>query len=368
MATVSDSPDLELARAAAAGDGAAWNDLVARFGDTILGASMGWCEGGCRIPRGDYDCILRTIRAERPEPGETPDGCREGLLLYRHACTELKQRLGGFDGTTSLEAFVLAALAEIRRDYLVTHRGRLGVPGALADASPLARDVYRSSCRVASRSDVAGQLGVDEAAVRAAEDEVARAMASAGLPWWGLEPMAASAPTFEGPVWVHRGVQVGGDAPEPVRKGDTWLRRALSQPDWLMGLVVGGVTSALCLLVVIPHEDYSKSVREPGDQLLARANSPLEPPLATKLANARASLASGRVDAALLDLNAILALRGDNQEARWLLATTYDRLGDQARAAKHYKLFLDVAGKTRDATDSRMQHAEARLGHYSELP
>ena len=134
-----DLTDLELARAAAQDNPVAWNALIGRFGDLILATSMGWCEGGCRIPRGDYDCILRTIRAQRPEPADAPAGCREGLALYRYACTELKPRLAAYAGTESLDAFLLAALAEIRQAYLSDGLGRLTLPPALAQTSALAR-------------------------------------------------------------------------------------------------------------------------------------------------------------------------------------------------------------------------------------
>lgn len=359
--------DLELARAAAGGDGVAWNEVVARYGDRILAASMTWCEGGCRIPRGDYDCILRTIRAQRPEPGETPEGCREGIALYRHATEQLKARLGEFDETSSLDAFVLATLAEVREAYMHDERGRLTMPTALGPASPLARDVFKLSCREASRAEVARRLGVDEGEVRGAESEIRGAFASAGLTWWGLQPQDAAAPEVA-PAWVHRAVMAGGDAPEPARPNDSIARKALSQPGWLAGVVIGAAISALCLLVVIPREQYAKSVREPADVLLADASKPLPAPLDVRLEGARTNLRAGRVDAAVQDLNALLALRPDNQEARWLLAQTYDQLGDRANAARHYKLFLDLDGRLRAATDDRVKRAQARLGRFEEIP
>lgn len=363
-----DATDLELARSAAGGDDAAWNEFHGRFGDMILGASMGWCEGGCRIPRGDYDCILRTIRAAKPEPADAPDSCREGLALYQHACRRLRPQLASFDGSTSLEAFVLATLAGIQADYLASQHGRLTLPAALEPVSERAKDLYRLACRVESRLEVARRLGIDAGELEAAEREVAGALHGAGLGWWGLEPPLAPAAPLPGPAWVHRGVIAEGDSPEPVRRGDTFWRKVFSQPDWLTGLFLGGVVSVLCLLVVIPRQEYAKSVREPGDELIARADRSLEPPLAAKLQHARQSLAKGKVDAALLDLNAVLAVRGDDQEARWLLATTYDRLGDQARAAQHYKLFLDVDTRLRAPEDDRVQRARAKLGAWSELP
>ncbi|MDB5095624.1 MAG: Sigma-70, region 4 [Cyanobacteria bacterium RYN_339] len=363
-----DPTDLELARSAAGGDDAAWNEFLGRFGDLILGASMGWCEAGCRIPRGDYDCILRTIRASKPEPAEAPDGCREGIKLYQHACLRLRPRLAEYDGTSSLQAFVLATLAAIQADYVEAERGRLTLPPALEAASPRAQDLYRLACRVESRLEVARRLGVGEDELVAAEREVAAALKGAGLAWWGLEPQLEAVEPLPGPSWVHRGVLVEGDSPEPIRKNDTIWRKVFSQPDWLAGLAVGAVTAALCLLVVIPRQEYAKSVREPADELIARSERALEPPLEAKLQHARQALSKGKVDTALLDLNGVLAVRGDDQEARWLLATTYDRLGDQGRAAQHYKLFLDVDGKLRTSEDARVKRAREKLGSWSELP
>jgi hypothetical protein len=365
---VSEPTDLELARAAAQDD-AAWNALVARFGDLILAHTMITCETNCRIPRTDYDCILRTITAQRPEPAESPEGCREGLSLYRFACTELRQRLTDFTGTTTLEEFILAALAQSRATYLTKERGRLNLPTALEGAPLLVQDVFRLACRTPYRADVALQLNTTPEAVSEAERDIAQRFAAANLGWRGLEPAQVPAKVAEAPGWVHRGVLVGNDSPEPVRKGDTWARRALwSQPDWLVGLVVGAVTTAMCLLVVIPRQEYVKSVREPADVLLAGADRPLAPPLAAKLADARTALGRGQVDTAVQDLTQVLAVRGDDQEARWLLATTYDRLGDQPRAAKHYKLFLDVDQRTRAASDDRVARAQTRLGHWAEMP
>jgi hypothetical protein len=365
---MSEPNDLELARAAAQDDPAAWNDLVARFGDLILATTMTWCEGGCRIPRADYDCILRTIRALRPEPAESPEACREGLANYRYACTELRPRLAAFDGSISLEAFICAALAEIHELYLTKERGRLTLPAALDSASHLAKDVYRLACRTATRAEVSRQLDLGEAVIADAEREIAAALNVANLAWWGLLPPLVADGVAAAPGWVHRGVMVGSDSPEPTRAGDTWWRRVWSQPDWLVGLFVGAVTTALCLLVVIPRQEYVKSVREPADVLLAGADLPLAPPLAAKVTDAREALGRGQVDKAVLNLTEVLAVRGDDQEARWLLATTYDRLGDQPRAAKHYKLFLDVDQRTRTASNDRVSRAQTRLGQWSELP
>jgi hypothetical protein len=290
------------------------------------------------------------------------------LALYQHACRRLRPQLASFDGTTSLEAFVLATLATIQAEYLASAHGRLTLPSAIEPLSERAKDVYRLACRVESRMEVARRLDVTDAELEAAEREVAGALKTAGLSWWGLMPELATEPPLPGPAWVHRGVVAEGDSPEPVRKGDNFWRKVFSQPDWLTGLVLGGLVSVLCLLVVIPRQEYAKSVREPSDELIARADRALEPPLAAKLQHARQALAKGKVDTALLDLNAILAVRGDDQEARWLLATTYDRLGDQARAAQHYKLFLDVDARLRAPEDGRVQRARAKLGSWSELP
>ena len=77
------SADLQLAQAVAQGDTRAWNTFIQRYGDLVMSAVVSWCEENCRVPRSQYDSILRTIRAGKPEPAEDPDINKEGIALYK---------------------------------------------------------------------------------------------------------------------------------------------------------------------------------------------------------------------------------------------------------------------------------------------
>ncbi len=156
--------------------------------------------------------------------------------------------------------------------------------------------------------------------------------------------------------------------PEPDVATVGLKAKLLSQPDWLAGLAIGGVISALLLIVVLPRQEYARPVKTPEDRALAEAGLPLAPELAARLAAARGQLASGQIDAALQGLNAVLAGRPENQEARWLLANTFDRLGDQAKAAQHYKVFLDVHDRARAVEDDRANRARERLRVWEGMP
>ena len=423
--------DLELARAVHAGDAQAWNTFVSRHGALVLAATMGWCEAGCRVPRSQYGCVLRAIRGEQPEPAEERDHCREGLRVYEWASASLRARLGEYQGLASLTGWLRVALRDLRHDYLDAERGRLDVPAALAEASPLARDVWRLGCREADRRVVAARLGLDDEALGEAEREVRERLAAHGLAWQPVAPCdlpAAAPPPLPAPLPAcARGEEVAalveqrldagrslaiaehlplcarcrdrrahleaalapGEA--PVVAPPPWVNRPVldasvpelpaaesaaagfraklfSQPDWLSGLVLGGVVSALLLIVVLPRQEYARPVKTPEDRQLAEAATPLAPALAARLAAAREQLGRGKIDAAVQGLIAVLAARPENQEARWLLASTYDRLGDQARAAAHYRVFLEVHDRARAVEDDRAERARHRLGTWEGMP
>jgi cytochrome c-type biogenesis protein CcmH/NrfG len=283
--------------------------------------------------------------------------------------------------------------------------------------------VYRLGTRLGDRRAIAQRLNVDEAAVTAAERTVRRALQTEGKEWWALtswegapaisrcdraelvaahaerrlsptdaEALAAHvatcpacaeqqaflaeadtaggiAPTVAAPTWVNRQVMdADGDAPEPQTAGDSWRRKVFAQPDWLSGLAVGAVATTLVLMVLIPQLEYQKAVREPGDVLIARGYQPLEPKVAAQLSEARALLAKNRTDPAIQNLKAVLAARPENQEARWLLATTYDRLGDQYQAAQQYEIFVDTEQRERAIVDDRLKRAQSKLDGWKEVP
>jgi hypothetical protein len=415
--------DLELAQAVAAGDARAWNTFTQRYGDLVLSAVVSWCEEPYRLPRSQYDSILRTIRAGKPEPAEDPDMDREGLALYRYTMAALRPRLAEYTGKSSLGTYLRLVLRDIRQQYMAEEHGRLTVPKAVAALGKLEQDVYRLGTRLGDRRAIAQRLNVDEAAVASAERTVRRALQTEGKEWWALtswegapavarcdraelvaahaerrlapadaEALAAHvascpacaeqqaflaeadsaggiAPQVAAPTWVNRQVMdADGDAPEPQAVGDSWQRKVFAQPDWLSGLAVGAVATTLVLMVLIPQLEYQKAVREPGDVLIARGYQPLEPKVAAQLSEARALLAKNRTDPAIQNLKAVLAARPENQEARWLLATTYDRLGDQYQAAQQYELFVDTEQRERAIVDDRLKRAQSKLDGWKEVP
>jgi hypothetical protein len=398
----------------------------------VLAATMGWCEAGCRVPRSQFGCVLRTIKGQLPEPAEDRDLCREGLKVYEWASAALRARMGEYRGVATLGGWTRVVLRDLRREYLDAERGRLDVPAALADASEPARAVWRLACREGDRRAIAARLGLDDAALAAAEQEVRDRLAATGHEWWRVagwddQPAGAAvlpeplptcaqgeevaalverrldqdatnairahlevcatcrgrrtfleeaaqaggvAPPVVPPAWVNRDVldASASDAPAPEAAAAGLKEKIFSQPDWLAGVAVGGVVSALLLLVVFPRQEYARPVKAPEDQLLAEAATPLAPDLAAKLAAARDQLARGKVDAAVQNLNGVLQARPEHQEARWLLASTFDRLGDQARAAQHYKVYLDVHDRLQAVTDDRAGRARARLGDWEGMP
>lgn len=423
--------DLQLVQAIARGEGPAWNTFIQRYGDLVMSAVVSWCEADNRVPASQYTSVLRLIRGNLPEPAEERDMDREGLFVYRYALDELRKRLGAYQGKSSLATFLRLELREIRHQYMGKELGRLTVPPAIADLPRFTQDVYRLSTRLRSRSAIAQRLGVEPAEVAKAEKALRLRLQADGREWWELERWELTPDEVEGlasgapcgraqdvaalverkltseaeaelrqhletcaccrarlafleeaaqaggiappvtvPAWVNRDVldHSGNASPEPTTTGRNWVQRALSQPGWLMGVALGGVVSALAILVLIPKMEYSKVVREPGDEIVAQVNEPLPAELGQKLATARDQLERNRVGEAINNLKAVVASRPDNMEARWLLATTYERLGDQDSANQHYELFLEAENRIRAIEDERVKKARAKVGNLEAQP
>lgn len=423
--------DLQLVQAIARGEGQAWNTFIQRYGDLVMSAVVSWCETNNRVPESQYTSVLRLIRGNLPEPAEERDMDREGLFVYRYALDELRKRLPRYQGKSSLATFLRLELRDIRHLYMDRELGRLSVPPAIADLPSFTRDVYRLATRVRSREAIARRLGVDPMEVAKAEKALRLRLQADGREWWELERWDLAAEEAEGissgepcgraedvaalaerkltpeseaevkqhlascvccrqrlafleeatqaggiappitvPAWVNRDVldKDGSDSPASVAAGRGWMQKALSMPGWLVGLALGGTVSALALLVLIPRLEYAEVVREPGDQIVAQVNEPLSPELGAKLATARVQLGKSKVGDALANLKSVVAARPDNQEARWLLATTYERLGDRTSANQHYKLFLETERQIRAIEDQRVQQAESKVGKLSDQP
>lgn len=147
-----------------------------------------------------------------------------------------------------------------------------------------------------------------------------------------------------------------------------WRSKLLAEPDWIAGVLLGIASTLVVFLVVIPRQEYAKMMRNPQEAFMARQSEPLTPEQAFRIQRARVSLRAGRVDQALIELETILKARPDLAEARWLYASTLDRLGDSARAAKHYALYLNHAERLHSSITARIQTAKQRLGVLQESP
>jgi cytochrome c-type biogenesis protein CcmH/NrfG len=323
-----------------------------------------------------------------------------------------------------LGGWLRLVLRDVFRQYRSQEDGRLTVPAAVAALGAREQRVYRLGTHTSGRRAIAQALGLSAAEVAEAQLKIRQALQPTSKDWWTLETwqgdpalgpcpqaealVAASerrlapaevealaahvatcpacrengafleeaqreggiAPPVAAPPWVNRAVLDASvsDAPEPTAAGDSWQRKALSQPDWLLGVTVGSLATVLVLLVLMPRLEYAKAVREPGDVAIARASQPLSAPVAAQLSDARVQLAKARLDPAIQNLKAVLAQRPDNQEARWLLATTYDRMGDQIQAAQQYKIFLDTEKREQAFVDDRVRRAQDRLEAWEETP
>lgn len=146
------------------------------------------------------------------------------------------------------------------------------------------------------------------------------------------------------------------------------MEKVKSQPDWLLGVAVGGVISAVMLVLILPRQQYAQPVKAPSDQLLAEASAPLSPELGARLALARKQLAQGKIDGAIQSLNAVIAARPENLEARWLLANTLDNQGDRPKAVKHYQVYLEIHDRIRAVQDERANRARSVVGTLTGEP
>lgn len=423
--------DYELTQAIAQGDAGAWNAFVGRYGDLVMSAVISWLELDYRLPRAHHPSILRAVQANLPEPADEPSLDKEGIAVYHYAMNALKPTIAGYRGESALGAYLRLVLREVRHRYLTEELGRLTVPSEILALPSLAQDVYRLRTRLGSREAIARRLGVPIEQVSEAETLIRQKLQTTGQEWWALEQWelapeeaealeaeaacprqeqaaaywerkldAAASADFEAhlascaqcqrrlsflheaaaaggiappvsvPAWVNRDIvmQTAGTGPQPPAGTVSPWQKALSQPDWLLGVALGAVASAISLLVILPGLEYSEVVREPGDALVAQAAVPLTPELADALAEARRQLDRGRVDGAIRNLKNILVARPDHLEARWLLANTYDRLGDRTSAMAHYEIYLETAKPEAEVMERRIQQASQRLGRQAEMP
>lgn len=379
---LSDHPapsERQLITAVVQGDARAWSEFLANHGALILGAVMQTCEQDCRVPRRNYACILHILASLAPEPADSPSRCPEALSLFRWAVLRIRERLPEYTGAETINAWLLKTLAELRSEYLVSRLGRLSISLPLSEASAHAQNIFRLSSRVGTREEALRRSGLTPEVFAAAEEEIKTQLQSAGLAWWPWlspdefrqEPLpgkfnAEPAPAL--PHWLLRSVldTTEQEAPEPQTGRRTLRERLLAQPDWLAGVVVGGVVCVFVFLIVLPRQEYARPVKAPDDQVLALAALPLTPDLSKRLTQAREDLRKGKIESALQHLNRVVVARPDQQEARWLLASTYDRLGDQSKAFRHYKAFLHVHDTRNALRDERAQRARERLSLWDD--
>jgi predicted Zn-dependent protease len=159
--------------------------------------------------------------------------------------------------------------------------------------------------------------------------------------------------------------QPSQDSPARV---PAWLKKAFATPAWLGGVAVGALAVVITIRVFIPHEQYATAVQNPTDRALARVERTLDVQAASRLAAARFELARGQMGPAIGNLNLVLLDRPDNQEARWLLATADDALGDVLSAAKAYRVYLNVEAREQSIRGQRVERAKARLAALEALP
>lgn len=151
------------------------------------------------------------------------------------------------------------------------------------------------------------------------------------------------------------------ESPESNTPSPSFKDKLFSMPDWWLGLFLGGLVSALSLLLVIPQLNYGGVLQEPGEEELALLDRPLDPATERHAREARALLAKGRIGPAIAELKAVLAVRPSNLEARWLLANTYDRLGDEASALQQYRQFIRLAEQEQQVIATRITRARKRV-------
>lgn len=154
------------------------------------------------------------------------------------------------------------------------------------------------------------------------------------------------------------------DTPRPEGAAG-WLR-VWEPRGWLAGVVLGALLAPFVVLVVLPRQELATAPRRP----LAESGwpAPLPEGAQAALAKGKALLARGRAEAALAELGKVLAAEPGCQEARWLLATTHERLGDRLRASRAYRDFLAVERAHAPWREQRAAEAAAHLAQLEALP
>lgn len=155
---------------------------------------------------------------------------------------------------------------------------------------------------------------------------------------------------------------------DPRHEGGGWQAwlRVMEPRGWLAGVLLGGLLCPWLLLVVLPHQELATAPRRPE----AEAGWPQALPTEAYLALERGKqlLGRGKAEAGLVELSKVLAMAPTCQEARWLVATTHERLGDRNRAARAYRDFLAVERGHSPWREQRRNEAEARLAQLEALP
>lgn len=154
--------------------------------------------------------------------------------------------------------------------------------------------------------------------------------------------------------------------PEPA--ASSLSDKLFSEPFWLWGVFVGGLAALVLLLGILPRQDYARPLRDPVDAAALTREAALSPEVADELARARRALAKGQVEAAVQALLAVTVQAPEALEARWLLATTYDRLGDTVRAAREYQAYVALAAPRHAALGEHLAEARRRLEAFREMP
>lgn len=351
-----------------------WADFLTSYGGLLLPAVAETCETQCRVSRRGYACVLHTLASQALEPVESPDACHEAIALFRWTVAQLRRRLPESLGHEDLSGWLTLTLQEIKTTYYQEAWGRISLLAGLENASDAAKMVFRLSCRVSERSLALSQSGLGEEEFSQGEEEVKRSLDRAGLTWWPWKNegiavrvqshiSAAAGPPAKVPAWLLRRALDTDEqeAPDTLSSHRSIRQRLLAHPDWLAGAIIGGVVCVFVLLIVLPRQEYASPVKSPEDEVLSVAAFPLTADQGLKLGQAREDLRRGKIESALNNLNRIIAARPDEQETRWLLASTYDRLGDQTKALKHYRVYLRVHDARKNFSDSRAQRARERL-------
>lgn len=144
--------------------------------------------------------------------------------------------------------------------------------------------------------------------------------------------------------------------------------KLLSEPLWLWGVFVGGLASVILLLGILPRQDYARPLREASEVAALAEEATLAPAIADEIAGARTALKKGQVEKAVQALVTVTEKEPSALEARWLLATTYDRLGDMVRAGGQYEAYIALAAPRQAQLADHVAEARRRLEAFREMP